>query len=142
MAASARAEAAIIRFLAPSSDAPSPLPAQRPRQPMVRTAPSNAAARPTNRFGLPDLGIGVGLRTTHYQHILDERPDVAWFEIISENYMQTAGRPLHILDRIAERHPIVMHGVSLSIGSTDPLDRGYLADLKALRDRVQAPWVS
>ncbi|HWL85659.1 MAG TPA: DUF692 domain-containing protein, partial [Polyangiaceae bacterium] len=95
-----------------------------------------------NRFGLPDLGIGVGLRTAHYAHILEHAPDVGWFEIVSENYMQTAGRPLHVLDRIAERYPIVMHGVSLSIGSSDPLDRAYLCELRALRDRVGARWVS
>lgn len=96
----------------------------------------------TNRFGLPNLGVGLGLRTVHYPEILAERPDVDWFEIISENYMETAGRPLYVLDQIAERYPIVMHGVSLSIGSTDPLDRAYLAELKALRDRVGAVWLS
>jgi len=96
----------------------------------------------TNRFGLPDLGIGLGLRTKHYAHVLEERPEVGWFEIISENYMQTSGRPLWWLDRIAEAYPIVMHGVSLSIGSTDPLDREYLRELKVLRDRIGARWVS
>jgi uncharacterized protein len=67
---------------------------------------------------------------------------VDWFEILSENYMQTAGRPLHFLDAIVERYPVVLHGVSLSIGSTDPLDRAYLAELRALRDRTRARWVS
>src|SRR5690606_12020375 len=86
-----------------------------------------------NRFDLPDLGIGIGLRTTHYGAILEGKASVAWFEVLSENYMQTRGRPLAILDRIAERHPVAMHGVSMSIGSTDPLDRGYLAELKSLR---------
>jgi uncharacterized protein (UPF0276 family) len=95
-----------------------------------------------NRFSLPNLGIGLGLRTVHYTHILEHSPDVEWFEILSENYMQTAGRPLHYLDRIAERYPIVMHGVSLSIGSTDPLDFEYLKELRALRDRTRAHWVS
>lgn len=95
-----------------------------------------------NRFSLPNLGIGLGLRTVHYAHIVEHQPDVAWFEILSENYMQTKGRPLHYLDRIAERYPIAMHGVSLSIGSTDPLDRAYLTELKALRDRSGARWVS
>jgi uncharacterized protein (UPF0276 family) len=95
-----------------------------------------------NRFGLPNLGVGLGLRTVHYPYILNAHPDVDWFEIISENYMETAGRPLYILDQIAERYPIVMHGVSLSIGSTDPLDTVYLAELKALRDRVRAVWLS
>lgn len=95
-----------------------------------------------NRFDLPDLGIGLGLRTVHYEHILERSPDVAWFEILSENYMHTEGRPLHYLDRIAERYPVVMHGVSLSIGSTDPLDLDYLRELRRLRDRVGALWVS
>ena len=89
-----------------------------------------------------DLGIGVGLRTVHYGHIVESWPAVDWFEILSENYMNTAGRPLYFLDQIAERYPIVMHGVSLSIGSTDELDWDYLRELKALRERVGARWVS
>ncbi|HEX7669744.1 MAG TPA: DUF692 domain-containing protein [Polyangiaceae bacterium] len=95
-----------------------------------------------NRFSLPNLGVGLGLRTKHYAHILEHRPKVDWFEILSENYMQTHGRPLHFLDRVAEAYPIVMHGVSLSIGSTDPLNREYLAELRDLRDRTRARWVS
>jgi uncharacterized protein (UPF0276 family) len=95
-----------------------------------------------NRFGLPNLGIGVGLRTVHYAHLLEHWPRVDWFEIISENYMQTAGRPLYFLDRIAERYPIVMHGVSLSIGGTDELDKSYLVELAALSKRTRAKWVS
>lgn len=95
-----------------------------------------------NRFSLPNLGIGLGLRTKHYAHILEHRPQVDWFEILSENYMQTHGRPLHFLDRVAEAYPIVMHGVSLSIGSTDPLNREYLTELRQLRDRTRARWVS
>jgi uncharacterized protein (UPF0276 family) len=96
----------------------------------------------TNRFGLPNLGIGLGLRTVHYATIVEEHPPVAWFEILSENYMHTSGRPLDFLDAIAERYPLVMHGVSLSIGSTDALDRDYLHELRVLRDRVKARWVS
>jgi len=95
-----------------------------------------------NRFDLPDLGVGIGLRTVHYTRIVEDRPAVAFFEILSENYMQTSGRPLDYLDAIAEAYPVVMHGVSMSIGSTDPLDRDYLAELRALRDRVGARWVS
>jgi uncharacterized protein len=95
-----------------------------------------------NRFGLPNLGIGLGLRTVHYSTIVETRPAVAWFEIISDNYLRTAGRPLDFLDAIAASYPIVMHGVSLSIGSTDPLDDQYLLELRALRDRVGALWVS
>jgi hypothetical protein len=95
-----------------------------------------------NRFSLPNLGIGLGLRTVHYSHIVEHWPAVDWFEILSENYMQTHGRPLHFLDRVAERYPVVLHGVSLSIGSTDPLNREYLGELRALRDRTRARWVS
>lgn len=94
------------------------------------------------RLGLPDLGIGVGLRTVHYRHLREERPAVDFLEIISDNYMESAGRPLEILDELATRHPIVMHGVSLSIGSTDPLDRAYVRRLVRLRDRCAARWVS
>jgi uncharacterized protein (UPF0276 family) len=108
----------------------------------IRVERSRALPVSGNRWGLPNLGVGVGLRTTHYQHILTAKPAVAWFEIISENYMQTAGRPLHVLDTLAERYPLVMHGVSLSIGSSDPLDKGYLRELVALRDRIASPWVS
>ncbi len=95
-----------------------------------------------NRFNLPGLGIGIGLRTAHYARILETEPEVAWFEILSENYMQTAGRPLLFLDRIAERHPVVMHGVSLSIGSSAPLDFAYLRELKELKKRTGARWLS
>ena len=73
-----------------------------------------------NRFHFPDLGVGVGLRTVHFGHILDKSPKVDWFEVISENFMDSAGRPRYVLEQIAERYPTVMHGVSLSIGSTDP----------------------
>jgi uncharacterized protein len=88
------------------------------------------------------MAIGVGLRSTHYEHILAERPHVAWFELLSDNYMHTRGRPLAYVDRIAERYPVALHGVGLSIGSSDPLDLDYLAELRALRDRVGARWVS
>lgn len=94
-----------------------------------------------NRWNLPDLGLGLGLRTTHFSHILEKWPAVDWFEIMSENFMDTEGRPLYILDQIAERYPIVMHGVSMSIGSTDPIDFEYLAKLKALAQRVNAVWM-
>ncbi len=96
----------------------------------------------TNRFGLPNLGFGLGLRTAHYEHILSRWPPVDWFEIISENFMATQGQPLQILDQIAERYPIVMHGVSLNIGSTDPIDFDYLGKLKALARRVEPRWIS
>ena len=94
-----------------------------------------------NRWNFPDLGLGLGLRPVHFNHILADWPAVDWFEILSENYMDTQGRPLHVLDQIAERYPIVMHGVSMSIGSTDPVDFDYLRKLKALAQRVQAVWL-
>jgi len=94
------------------------------------------------RLGYPNLGLGVGLRTVHFEHILREQPAVDWFEVISENFMDSRGRPRHVLDRIAERYPIVMHGVSLSIGSTEPLDFEYLRKLKALAAATRAAWIS
>jgi uncharacterized protein (UPF0276 family) len=97
---------------------------------------------PAPRLGLPNLGLGLGLRTVHYAHILQEGPAGDWFEVISENYMDSQGRPRHVLDQIAARYPVVMHGVSLSIGSTDPLDREYLRKLKALAERVHPAWIS
>jgi len=90
----------------------------------------------------PNLGLGVGLRTVHFAHILREWPQVDWFEIISENFLDSQGRPRYVLDQIAERYPIVMHGVSLSIGSTDPLDFEYLTKLAALAREVRARWIS
>ncbi len=95
-----------------------------------------------NRWSFPDLGVGLGLRTVHYPHILEKKPDVDFFEILSENYMDTGGRPLWVLEQVAERYPVVLHGVSLSIGGSDPLDRGYLAKLKSLADATRARWVS
>jgi uncharacterized protein (UPF0276 family) len=89
-----------------------------------------------------DLGIGLGLRTVHYAYVLENRPQVDWFEILSENYMHTGGRPLHILDEVAAHYPIVMHGVSMNIGSTDALDRDYLRQLRALAQRCRARWIS
>ncbi|WP_417623747.1 DUF692 domain-containing protein [Paremcibacter congregatus] len=90
----------------------------------------------------PYLGFGLGLRPDHYESVLTETPSVDWFEIISENYMVPGGKPLYYLDQIIERYPVVMHGVSLSIGATDPLNMEYLADLKKLADRVNPSWVS
>ena len=94
-----------------------------------------------NRWGLPDLGLGVGLRTQHFRHITTKWPEMDWFEIVSENFIDTEGRPLYFLDQVAERYPIVMHGVSLSVGSTDPIDFGFLDKLKALAKRVKAKWL-
>ena len=94
------------------------------------------------RLGHPQLGLGVGLRSVHFPYILKNNPDVDWFEIISENFMDSGGRPRYVLEQVAERYPIVMHGVSLSIGSSDPLNFSYLKKLKNLADNVDALWVS
>ncbi|MGB2833402.1 MAG: DUF692 domain-containing protein, partial [Methylotenera sp.] len=91
---------------------------------------------------LSSLGFGLGLRTEHYNAILDTKPHVDWFEALSENYMVPGGLPLNFLDRIRADYPVVMHGVSLSIGSTAPFDQAYLKDLKNLADRIQPAWIS
>lgn len=90
----------------------------------------------------PYLGYGLGLRKDHYDAVLSQRPAVDWFEILSENYMVEGGKPLHYLTRIREHYPMVMHGVSMSIGSIDPLDWNYLTQLKALIQRVEPAWIS
>ena len=87
-------------------------------------------------------GFGLGLRPRHYEAILKSKPRVDWFEALSENYMIPGGRPLCYLMRIRERYPVALHGVSLSIGGTDPLDRAHLEGLKALAQRVQPEWIS
>jgi uncharacterized protein (UPF0276 family) len=96
-----------------------------------------------NRFnGFTEYGVGIGLRIPHYAHILEQKPAVDWFEIISENYMALGGRPLAILDQILEQYRVVQHGVSMYFGSADPLDREHLARLKALVRRTRTPWLS
>ncbi|HTO44675.1 MAG TPA: DUF692 domain-containing protein [Burkholderiales bacterium] len=90
----------------------------------------------------PALGFGLGLRTAHYEEILAGRSAVDWFELLSENYLVPGGKPLHYLDRIRADYPVVMHGVSLSIGSTDALDFDYLGALKSLAERVSPHWIS
>lgn len=91
---------------------------------------------------LPRLGLGLGLRNVHFEHILAEWPAVQWFEAISENFMDSGGRPRYVIRQVAERYPVVLHGVSLSIGSTDPLNFDYLGKLKALAAEVEPMWVS
>ena len=91
---------------------------------------------------LPSLGFGLGLRPVHYQAILDDLPAVDWFEIMTEDYLIDGGRPLSYLDQVRAHYPVVMHGVSLSIGSTDPLNWDYLAKVKQLADRIQPQWIS
>lgn len=88
------------------------------------------------------LGHGLGLRPVYYDEILSTRPPVDWFEIISENYMVPGGRPLATLERVRADYPIVMHGVSMSLASTDPLDVDYLAELKTLAERIEPAWIS
>lgn len=91
---------------------------------------------------ISSLGFGLGLRPDHYEAVLQDQPRVDWFEVLSENYMVPGGKPLHYLDRIRERYPLVMHGVSMSIGGTDALDFDYLRELRSLAQRVQPAWIS
>jgi uncharacterized protein (UPF0276 family) len=89
----------------------------------------------------PALGFGLGLRADHYEALLDAH-DVDWLEAISENYLVPGGKPLDWLRRMRERYPVVLHGVSLSIGSQDALDRDYLFTLKKLADAIEPEWMS
>lgn len=91
---------------------------------------------------IPNLGLGLGLRSEHFNHILEQKPKVDWFEVISENFMDSGGRPMHILRQVTEIYPVVMHGVSMSIGSTDPIDFDYLKKLKDLAQEVRPQWIS
>jgi uncharacterized protein (UPF0276 family) len=110
-----------------------------------------------NRSNFASLGFGVGLRRSHYTRILEGRPPneaapndaapedvppIDWFEVISENFMVEGGRPLEVLEGVRSQHPVVMHGVSLSIGSSDPLNRDYLKTLRTLARRVKPAWIS
>lgn len=95
-----------------------------------------------NTKNIPNLGIGVGLRIPHYDEIFQEKPDIDWFEIISENFLVDGGKPIENLEKILDRYPVVQHGVSLAIGSPDPLDFDYLKKLKALTKRTKTPWLS
>jgi uncharacterized protein (UPF0276 family) len=89
-----------------------------------------------------DIDFGLGLRPEHYEEIAASPGQVSWFEALSENYMVPGGSPLRWLDRLRRDYPMALHGVSLSIGSVDPLDRRYLDELKALAERVQPMWIS
>jgi len=116
-------------------------------QTSMEATPAQSSVR--MRLGLPDLGIGVGLRIPHYPVVLGDNDDapppeagVDWFEIISENFMVQGGRPMQHLERALERFRLVQHGVSLSIGTTEPLDWAYLKQLKALLARTKSPWIS
>ncbi len=91
---------------------------------------------------IASLGFGLGLRKEHYNAILEAKPEVDWFEILTENYLVPGGKPLYFLDQICERYPVVMHGVSMSLGSYDPLDMDYLKQVKELAKRTNAKWIS
>ena len=93
-------------------------------------------------MGVPDLGVGVGLRVPHYGAILAERPRVDWFECISENFLVRGGEPLFYLDAVRDTYPVILHGVSLNLGGPEPLDSSYLRRLRSLVDRVRPPWAS
>ncbi len=88
------------------------------------------------------LGFGLGLRTEHYESILNTKPAVDWFEVVTENYLVPGGMPHYYLEKIRENYPLVMHGVSMSIGSSDPLDWQYLKDVKALANKIEPKWIS
>jgi uncharacterized protein (UPF0276 family) len=90
----------------------------------------------------PHLGHGIGLRPAHYSQVIDERPRVDWFEVISENFMVPGGNPRRVLREVRQHYPVVMHGVSLSLGSTDPLSERYLDELAQLVAEVEPAWVS
>ncbi|HAT2066364.1 TPA: DUF692 domain-containing protein [Legionella pneumophila] len=91
---------------------------------------------------LPYLGFGLGLRPNYYEEILTSKPDLDWFEILTENYLIPGGKPLYYLDKIREHYSIVMHGVSLSLGSTDPLNWDYLNQVQELASRIEPVWIS
>ncbi len=98
---------------------------------------------PANRFnGFTEYGIGIGLRIPHYKHIFRNKPVVDWFEIISENFLCEGGRPLAMLDKILEQYRVVQHGVSLYLGSAEPVNREHLRQLKRLVRRTRTPWLS
>jgi uncharacterized protein (UPF0276 family) len=97
---------------------------------------------PDTRITEDFIGFGLGLRTDHFEYILQHQPDIDWFEVLSENYLVAGGKPRYYLEAIAEQYPVVMHGVSMSIGSTDPLDMDYLKALKKLSNDIQPKWIS
>ncbi len=98
---------------------------------------------PANRFnGFTEYGVGIGLRIPHYRHILEKKPVVNWFEIISENYMVDGGNPLAVLDEILAQYRVVQHGVSMYFGSAEPLNPEHLRRLKTLVRRTNTPWLS
>lgn len=99
-------------------------------------------ATPAPRLGHPNLGFGVGLRSGHFAYLEANEPGVDWFEVITENVLGSNGRARHVVELLAARHPVVLHGLSLSVGSVDPLDFEYLAQLRELAGELGAVWVS
>ena len=100
-------------------------------------------SRATSNSSQPEyLGFGLGLRIPHYEEIVSTHPAVDWFEVLSENYLVPGGKPLYYLDRVRADYPVAMHGVSLSIGGSDPLNLDYLKQLKTLADRIEPKWIS
>ena len=95
-----------------------------------------------DRFQIPDLGVGVGFRAPHHAKVLGETPPMDWFEVISDNYLLEPPIPVSKVERLRDKYRVVPHGVSMSIGSSDPLDRDYLARLKRFVRRIDAPWCS
>lgn len=87
-------------------------------------------------------GVGVGLRSPHYQYILNHKPPIPWFEVLSDNYLNPGGQPLSYLEKIRQDYPITLHGVGMSLGSTDPLNLDYLTRLQALAQRIEPAYIS
>ncbi|WP_287398134.1 MULTISPECIES: DUF692 domain-containing protein [Sphingomonas] len=97
------------------------------------------------RLGLPNPGDGLGLREEHFPHLMSTPPEswgVDWFEAITENLLDNAGYGMRVFEHVAAHRPVVLHGVSLSIGSTAPLDMAYLGKLRALAERFRPLWIS
>lgn len=107
-----------------------------------RDDPSTQVKPRPAHLNVPDLGCGAGLRIPHYGHVLGEAPQMDFFEVISENFFGRGGKPLYHLDQVRERYPVILHGVSLSIGAPEEPDPEYLKQLKRLVERVKPPWVS
>jgi uncharacterized protein (UPF0276 family) len=122
------------------------LEASRAARERLRVGPRRATSPAPRAADAPFLGVGVGLRTRHYARVLEsphpERLGIDFFEAISENYMLPGGRPLRVLGEVRARFPLVLHGVSLNLGSADPLDAGHLAELAALARRFEPAWLS
>ncbi len=95
-----------------------------------------------NKFGYKNLGFGLGLRANHYDYILENKPKIDWFEIITENYIDSHAGYIEFLQDIRKSYPLVMHGVSLSIGGFDKIDFDYLKKVKNLSEKIKAEWIS